>query len=112
MLWKMRRPIVFTGGLQVGVTTAAITAAAIAMGLEWKMALAVGMTLALSSTAIVLQTLNEKGQMKSDAGQRSFAVLLFQDIAVIPMLAIFPLLAMAGASGGGHHGEGDHGATT
>jgi len=71
------------------------------------------MTLALSSTAIVLQTLNEKGLMRTDGGQSAFAVLLFQDIAVIPMLALMPLLAVSGtdstraaesASGAGGHG--------
>jgi CPA2 family monovalent cation:H+ antiporter-2 len=63
-------------------------------GQPWSIALAIGLVFALSSTAIVLQTLNEKGLMKSDGGQSSFSVLLFQDIAVIPMLALIPLLAM------------------
>ena len=58
------------------------------------------MIVALSSTAIALQTLSEKGLLKTAAGQSSFAVLLFQDIAVIPMLALFPLLATHGATGG------------
>ena len=65
------------------------------LGLSWQAALAVGLILALSSTAIVLQTLAEKGLLKTDGGQSAFAVLLFQDIAVIPMLAILPLLASA-----------------
>jgi len=65
-----------------------------ALGQPWTIALAIGLVMALSSTAIVLQTLNEKGLMKSDGGQSSFSVLLFQDIAVIPMLALIPLLAI------------------
>jgi CPA2 family monovalent cation:H+ antiporter-2 len=93
LLWKMRRSIIGLGGLQVLVTAVLIAGLAMAFGLLWKEALAMGMILSLSSTAIVLQTLNEKGLMKTASGQSSFAVLLFQDIAVIPMLAIFPLLA-------------------
>jgi len=111
LLWQMRKPILGLGGLQVGVTTVLLTGAGLAFGLAWQTALAVGMTLALSSTAIVLQTLNEKGLIATDGGQSSFAVLLFQDIAVIPMLALMPLLAVGGGPGhgAGHAGEaGDH----
>jgi CPA2 family monovalent cation:H+ antiporter-2 len=93
MLWSMRSQLFGLGGGQVGLTALAISAAAIATGLPWSVALAVGFVLALSSTAIVLQTLNEKGLMKSDGGQASFAVLLTQDIAAIPLLALLPLLA-------------------
>jgi monovalent cation:proton antiporter-2 (CPA2) family protein len=93
LLWKMRNSIVGLGGLQVLATTLIIFLIAIILGISWKASLALGMILSLSSTAIVLQTLNEKGLMKSASGQSSFSVLLFQDIAVIPMLAIFPLLA-------------------
>lgn len=102
LLWRMRGPIVGLGGLQVGLTTAAITGILIALGWSWQAALAVGLTLALSSTAIVLQSLDEKGLMPTEAGQRSFAVLLFQDIAVIPILALLPLLALHDAHGDGH----------
>jgi len=98
LLWRLRMPILGLGGAQVLGTTGAITGIAYLCGLDIKMALAVGMVLALSSTAIVLQTLNEKGLMKTDVGQSSFAVLLFQDIAVIPMLALMPLLAMQGSN--------------
>jgi len=97
-LWRMRGPILGLGGLQVGVTAAVIAGVGVAAGLPWRCALAVGMILALSSTAIVLQTLSEKGLLKTDGGQSSFAVLLFQDVAMIPMLALLPLLA-AGAAG-------------
>lgn len=94
MLWSMRDRLLGLGGLQVTVTAAAVTGIAMLLGQPWSVALAVGLTLSLSSTAIVLQTLNEKGLMKSDGGQSSFSVLLFQDIAVIPMLAFIPLLAL------------------
>jgi monovalent cation:proton antiporter-2 (CPA2) family protein len=98
-VWRMRTPILGLGGLQVGVTTAALAALAVGFGLEWRTALAVGVILALSSTAIVLQTLNEKGLLKTNGGQSSFAVLLFQDISVIPILALLPLLSSRGAGG-------------
>ena len=94
MLWTMRSKLLGLGGLQVVVTAALVTAIAMALGQPWSIALAIGFVFALSSTAIVLQTLNEKGLMKSDGGQSSFSVLLFQDIAVIPMLAFIPLLAL------------------
>jgi Kef-type K+ transport system membrane component KefB len=84
LLWRMRFPILGLGGLQVVVTMLVITGLSLLFGLAWQAALAIGMILALSSTAIVLQTLNEKGLMPTSAGQSSFAVLLFQDIAVIP----------------------------
>jgi len=107
LLWRLRAPILGLGGLQVAVTTAVFAAIAGALGLEWRAALAVGMILSLSSTAMVLSTLAEKGLMKTEGGQSAFSVLLFQDIAVIPMLALFPLLATAHpapAVGDGHGG--------
>ncbi len=94
LLWSMRKPIVGLGGLQVVLTTFVLTVIALAIGLDWRAGLAIGMTLALSSTAIVLQSLTEKGLIKTEAGQSAFAVLLFQDIAVIPILAVLPLLAV------------------
>ena len=96
MLWAMRARLIGLGGGQVVLTTLAVMAVAMAFGLIWSVALAIGLVMALSSTAIVLQTLNEKGLMKSDGGQSSFSVLLTQDIAVIPMLAFIPLLALSG----------------
>lgn len=113
VLWKMRRQLVGLGGLQVLGTTAVFAGAGLAFGLVWQSAVALGMILALSSTAIVLQTLNEKGWLKTEGGQSSFSVLLTQDIAVIPMLAVLPLLAVGHA--GGHSDPsvgkvtGDHG---
>jgi monovalent cation:proton antiporter-2 (CPA2) family protein len=115
LLWRLRAPILGLGGLQVTITGAIIAGIGIVSGLAWQVAVAVGCALALSSTAIVLQTLEEKGTLKSDGGQGAFSVLLFQDVAVIPMLALFPLLATlnvkSGGHGDGHHGEGsaDHG---
>ncbi len=94
MLWEMRARLLGLGGLQVTITAALITGGATLFVDEWSYALTIGLVFALSSTAIVLQTLNEKGLMKSDGGQAGFSVLLFQDIAVIPMLAFIPLLAL------------------
>ena len=85
MLWQMRNRLIGLGGLQVGITTVLISAAALAMGVYWSVALTIGLIFSLSSTAIVLQTLNEKGLTKTEGGQASFSVLLFQDIAVIPI---------------------------
>jgi monovalent cation:proton antiporter-2 (CPA2) family protein len=93
LLWKMRKPILGLGGLQVVITALIMTLLSYFFQIDWKQSLALGMILSLSSTAIVLQTINEKGLIKSSAGQSAFSVLLFQDIAVIPMLALFPLLA-------------------
>lgn len=121
MLWQMRAKLLGLGGGQVAITAIAVMGIAMLFGQSWSIALSIGFVLALSSTAIVLQTLNEKGLMKSDGGQSSFSVLLFQDIAVIPMLAVIPLLAvpellhvvgdgMAGGHSGGDASD-DHGPT-
>jgi len=93
-LWEMRSRIFVLGGLQVTATTVLVAGLAMLMGQPWTVSLAIGMALALSSTAIVNQTLNEKGLLRCDGGQASFSVLLFQDIAVIPMLVFIPLLAI------------------
>lgn len=93
-LWDMRARIFVMGGLQVCVTALVVMGVAMALGQEWSVGLAIGLVFALSSTAIVNQTLNEKGLLRSDGGQASFSVLLLQDIAVIPMLAFIPLLAL------------------
>ena len=77
VLWKMRGRLIGLGGGQVGATALFVMAGAMAFGLDWNYALAIGLVLALSSTAIVVQSLNEKGLMKSDGGQASFSVLLF-----------------------------------
>lgn len=95
LLWAMRARLIGLSGGQVVLTTLAVMAVAMALGQVWSVALAIGLVMALSSTAIVLQTLNEKGLMKSDGGQSSFSVLLTKDIAVIPMLSFIPLLAIS-----------------
>ena len=110
LLWQMRNRLLGLGGGQVLVTMILVMSVAMAFGQSWNAALIIGMILSLSSTAIVLQTLNEKGLMKSDGGQASFSVLLFQDIAFIPMLAVLPLLvipevAQLTAGGGDDHGN-------
>ncbi|MEE3358428.1 MAG: monovalent cation:proton antiporter-2 (CPA2) family protein [Pseudomonadota bacterium] len=92
-LWDMRHKLLGLGGLQIVLTMAAVTAASMMLGLAWETAIAVGMILALSSTAIVLQTLTEKGLIQTAGGRSTFSVLLTQDIAVIPMLVLLPLLA-------------------
>ncbi|MBE0453489.1 MAG: cation:proton antiporter [Roseovarius sp.] len=93
-LWNMRHRLLGLGGLQIGLTTVAVMVTAMWLGQVWTVALAVGMIFALSSTAIVLQTLNEKGLMQTGGGRSAFSVLLTQDIAVIPMLALLPLLTL------------------
>jgi len=104
-LWSMRKQIVGLGGLQVVLSAGAFTALLLwTTPLVWQVSLALGLTVALSSTAIVLQSLNERGQMNTQAGTNAFSVLLFQDIAVIPILAFLPLLATFPA----HIGGGDH----
>ncbi len=97
-LWQMRAPILGLGGAQVLITTLIITAIACLFGLTWQTSLVIGMGLALSSTAIALRVIEERELGGKEAGQSGFAVLLFQDIAVIPMLAVLPLLA--GNTGG------------
>ncbi|WP_045608723.1 monovalent cation:proton antiporter-2 (CPA2) family protein [Vibrio vulnificus] len=94
MLWAMRNRLLGLGGLQVAGTAGIIVAIAVYVGQVWTTALAIGLIFALSSTAIVLQTFNEKRLSKTEGGKNAFSVLLFQDIAVIPMLAFIPLLAL------------------
>ncbi len=98
LLWQLRRPILGLGGLQVLLTAAIAAGGLVLAGLAWQTAVALALTLALSSTAIALQSLEEKGLLKTQAGSNAFSVLLFQDIAVIPILALFPLLALGDPS--------------
>ena len=97
LLWKMRRSIFGLGSLQVLITAFVIAGLAILFNFKINRAVAIGLTLALSSTAIVLQTLTEKGMLQNAAGRSAFSVLLFQDISVIPILAIIPILATKNA---------------
>ncbi len=95
--WRMRNLILGTGSLQLIMTTILIFALLLFMGLTWQAALASGLAVSMSSTAIVMQTLREKGLTKTESGKSSFAVLLFQDLSVIPILALLPLLALSGS---------------
>lgn len=98
-LWSMRRSILGLGGLQVALSASIVTALVFALSsFALPLAFAIGLTVALSSTAIVIQSLTEQGQMNTQAGKNAFSVLLFQDIAVIPILALFPLLATFSAT--------------
>jgi len=95
-LWVLRKPILGLGGAQVALTTAGIGAAAyFAFDQSWQTALIVGFGLSMSSTALALQLLAERGQLNSQYGRSAFSILLFQDVAVMPALALLPLLAEA-----------------
>ncbi|MXO61704.1 monovalent cation:proton antiporter-2 (CPA2) family protein [Qipengyuania oceanensis] len=110
-LWDMRGKLLGLGGGQVLLTTALIFGIGLLADNPWQTSLAIGMVLALSSTAIIVQTLTEKNLLRSEGGEASFSVLLVQDIAVIPILALIPLLALPELVGGGagHAAEGAHG---
>jgi glutathione-regulated potassium-efflux system ancillary protein KefC len=100
-LWALRRPIFGWGGAQVTGVAAVLFGAALLAGVDWKLALIAGLGLSLSSTAIALASLQERNLMPTPAGQAGFSILLFQDIAAIPMIAIVPLLGMPDSEGGG-----------
>jgi glutathione-regulated potassium-efflux system ancillary protein KefC len=100
-LWAMRRPIFGSGAAQVLGVAAALCLAAMAAGIGWKVAVIAALGLSLSSTAIALATLDERNLKGTPAGGASFSILLFQDIAAIPMIAIVPLLGVASAKGNG-----------
>jgi len=93
VLWRMRVPIIGLGGLQVVVTALLVALICTFSGFEWQTGIVIGLVFSMSSTAIVLQTLDEKGWLKTVAGQSGFSVLLFQDVAVIFMLAAIPFLS-------------------
>ncbi|MFW8594807.1 monovalent cation:proton antiporter-2 (CPA2) family protein [Cribrihabitans neustonicus] len=126
VLWAMRHKLLGLGGMQVIASALVLMGAAMVAGQTWNVSLAIGLALSLSSTAIVVQTLSEKGLMQTSGGRSSFSVLLTQDIAVIPILALLPLLgshavahftpngsiafAEGNSQGGGHgSGAGGHG---
>lgn len=101
-LWTMRKAIVGMGAAQVAATGAVLATAAWALGTAPAPALLVGLTLALSSTAFALQNLAEKGELTMRHGRAAFSILLFQDLAAIPLIALVPLLGTAaGGSGAG-----------
>jgi monovalent cation:proton antiporter-2 (CPA2) family protein len=95
-LWALRRPIFGMGAAQVVVTIIVFAVLGRLLGLGWAVAIAAGMGLAMSSTAIGLATLAEKRLLQTPGGQASFSVLLFQDIAVIPLLLVLGMLSAAG----------------
>ncbi|MBB1198836.1 glutathione-regulated potassium-efflux system protein KefC [Enterobacteriaceae bacterium 89] len=97
-LWKLRASVFGGGALQMVACGALIGGFCMLLGLDWKVAELIGMTLALSSTAIAMQAMNERNLTVSQLGRSAFAVLLFQDIAAIPLVAMIPLLAASGAS--------------
>ena len=91
-LWKLRGPIFGWGAAQVLGCTALLFGAGLALGVDWKVSLVAALGLALSSTAIALQVMGERNQLGTTSGQSSFSILLFQDVAAIPILALIPLL--------------------
>ena len=108
-LWALRQPVFGLGGAQVLLTGVVLTGIAQWQGQGWQAAMVVGFGLAMSSTAIVLAWLGERGELSSASGRRAFAILLFQDLAVIPLIALLPLLApekMGAANAWGLAGKG------
>ena len=91
-LWSLRRPIFGWGSAQVLACAAVMTAVAMLFGVRWKVALVASLGLALSSTAIALQAFNERNLLRTSSGEAGFSILLFQDVAAIPILALVPLL--------------------
>lgn len=100
-LWGMRRAVFGVGALQMGACGAVLGGAGLALGLPWQAALVAGLALALSSTAIAVQTMAERNLTPTPTGRAAFGVLLFQDIAAIPLIAIVPLLGVATDAGAG-----------
>ena len=104
-LWVLRRSIFVLGSAQVAVTTVCIGAAAyFVFGQNWQAALVIGFALSMSSTALALQLLAERGQLNSQFGRSAFSILLFQDVSVLPALALLPLLGVASARAAGPGG--------
>jgi len=97
-LWVMRHAVFGAGGVQVAVTTAALAAAALALGLAWQTAVVIAFALSLSSTALVLQVLAERRELTARHGRSAFAILLFQDLAIMPALVILPMLGGASSA--------------
>ena len=99
-LWGLRGPVFGGGALQLGVCGGLLALGAWALGLPWQAALVAGLALSLSSTAIAVQTMRERNLLDAPLGRTGFAVLLFQDIAAIPLVALVPLLAGGKTEGG------------
>ncbi|WHZ10600.1 MAG: Glutathione-regulated potassium-efflux system protein KefC [Burkholderiaceae bacterium] len=105
-LWNLRRPIFGWGSAQVLLCALALGAAALAFGVPWRIATVAGLGLALSSTAIALQVMGERNLLRTSSGEAGFSILLFQDVAAIPILALLPLLAVANATNAAGTGAG------
>jgi glutathione-regulated potassium-efflux system ancillary protein KefC len=101
-LWSLRRPIFGWGSVQVLGCAALLFAVGVAAGAPWRTALAAALGLALSSTAIALQVMGERNLLPTSSGQAGFSILLFQDVAAIPILALLPLLGVADAPNAEH----------
>lgn len=97
-LWRLRTSVFGGGTLQIAACGIPLAAFCAFLGLSWQVALLIGLTLALSSTAIAMQAMNERNLVVTPMGRSAFAVLLFQDIAAIPLVAMIPLLAKSGGS--------------
>ena len=100
-LWALRRSIFGWGSAQVAGVTIPLALVAILLGVDWKVALIAALGLSLSSTAIALTTMQERNLIPTPAGQAGFSILLFQDIAAIPMIALVPLLGVPDSHAGG-----------
>ncbi|RGE43339.1 glutathione-regulated potassium-efflux system protein KefC [Comamonas testosteroni] len=101
-LWELRRPIFGWGMAQMAVCTGILFVAAWLFGFSWRVSLIAGMGLALSSTAICLQVMAERNLMRTPSGQAAFSILLFQDVAAIPILALIPILGAYKAANATH----------
>ena len=97
-LWVMRHAVFGAGGVQVALTTAVLAAAAFSLGLPWPTAFITAFALSLSSTALVLQVLAERGELTARHGRSAFAILLFQDLAIMPALVVLPMVGGAGSA--------------
>jgi len=98
-LWVLRKSVFGLGSVQLFMTSALISAGALFFGLNWQMSFILGLGLSMSSTALVLQSLAERHQLTAQHGRDSFSILLFQDLAVIPILALLPLLGTSQNAG-------------
>ncbi|MCE9616245.1 MAG: monovalent cation:proton antiporter-2 (CPA2) family protein [Lentisphaerae bacterium] len=98
-VWRLRKALLGLGGLQVAITMAAVTALGVLLGAAWPVALVAGIGMAMSSTAIGLASLEERNLLRTPGGQASFAVLLFQDLSVIPLLMVLALVAPGAHAG-------------
>ncbi|MGV8853217.1 MAG: monovalent cation:proton antiporter-2 (CPA2) family protein [Devosia sp.] len=97
-IWRMRHKVLGLGVTQIIATTTVITLLLTLTGIHWNIALIMGMALSMSSTAIAMQTIAQRDITSTDTGRASLAVLLVQDVAIIPVLAAIPLLAIAHSS--------------